>query len=381
MDDQSHLAHAARLAIRGHGGAEPNPMVGCVIVAPDNAVVGWGFHRRCGEAHAEINALKHAGDQARGATAYVTLEPCNHTGRTGPCSQALIDAGVQRVVIGRLDPHRTASGGVQRLREAGIVVHIHEWTTSEDGLPTPQSVLAPFEHRIETGLPWIIAKWAQTLDGKVATRAGASQWISNETSRRMVHRERGRVCAILTGIGTVLADDPLLTARNVRRRRTARRVVIDPKLDIPEHAQLVTTAREAPVTLVCRADACDEHSSKVSTLRQAGVELLEMPGAGDQLDLKAALRELVQRHELATVLVEAGTGLLSRLFHQRLVNEAWVFIGPLLLGDTCAPAAVRGNTVEQLTDGLPLELIDQRRRGNDLVVRYRCPIELRTCKK
>ena len=180
------LAMAARLAVRGRGGAEPNPMVGCVIVSRAGEIVGWGYHRRCGGPHAEIEALRRAGARAAGATAYVTLEPCNHTGRTGPCSEALIEARVGRVVYARADPGVPAGGGAERLRAAGIDGEL--CATCADAI----AVSDPYVHRVRNGLPWITAKWAQTADGRIATASGESQWISNPASRRLVHRRRGQ---------------------------------------------------------------------------------------------------------------------------------------------------------------------------------------------
>ncbi|MFM9180344.1 MAG: bifunctional diaminohydroxyphosphoribosylaminopyrimidine deaminase/5-amino-6-(5-phosphoribosylamino)uracil reductase RibD, partial [Phycisphaerales bacterium] len=191
------MAHAARIAWRGHGGAEPNPMVGCVIVAAGGQLVAEGHHRRCGGPHAEVEALRRAGIAARGATAVVTLEPCNHHGRTGPCSMALREAGVARVLYGCADPTPTAAGGAETLRRHGI---------DAEHLPHPDAarVTAPFLHRVRTGRPWVIAKWAESADGRIATRPGEPRWISGARSRAMVHRERARVDAVLTGMGTVM---------------------------------------------------------------------------------------------------------------------------------------------------------------------------------
>lgn len=363
--DRMHLAHAARLALRGHGGAEPNPMVGCVIVAPGGEVVGWGYHRRCGGPHAEVHALRRAGEQARGATAYITLEPCNHTGRTGPCTQALIDAGIARVVIARPDPHPAAAGGMQRLCTADIDVVVN------NACSEAIAVSDPFVHRLATGRPWVIAKWAQTLDGRLATRNADSKWISGERSRRMVHRERGRVDVILTGIGTVIADDPMLNVRHGRARRTARRTVIDPNLRIPLGSQLVATADRLPTTIFCRADAIEHRAEHAAVLQRAGVELIGLDHDAGELSLDAALRELATRHDASTVLVEAGPGLLGRLFQQRLVNEVWMFIAPTLLGDEEALPVVHGMVVNRIADGIALEWIDQRVRDRDLMLRFR----------
>jgi len=359
--DEAHLLHAARLALRGHGGAEPNPLVGCIIVDADGNVVGWGYHRRCGEAHAEIAALERAGTRARDATVYVTLEPCNHTGRTGPCVDALIEAGVRRVVVGRRDPSPEAGGGVERLRAAGIAVDVLS-------IAETAAVSEPFIRRVRLGLPWVTVKWAQTVDGRIATRTGKSQWISGVRSRRMVHRERGRVDAILTGIGTVLADDPMLTARDVRRRRVARRVIVDPRLETPPDARVVTTAREAPTTIFCAR--AHEAGARAAPLHAAGIEIIAIDSKGDELSMEAILRALVERHESTHVLVEAGPGLIGRIFAAGLANEAWIFIAPLLLADDEAVPAARGRRTDELTDGARLDLLEARTRDADVALHY-----------
>ena len=362
--DRRYLSMAARLALRGHGGAEPNPLVGCVIVSGSDEVVGWGYHRRCGGPHAEILALGRAASRARGATVYLTLEPCNHLGRTGPCSEALIAAGVARVVYARDEPDDVARGGAARLRSEGIRTDRCE--TCRDAV----RVGDPFVRRILTGMPWVVAKWAQTLDGRIATRTGESRWISNSASRRLVHQERGRVDMILTGIGTVKRDDPMLTARGVRIRRVARRVVIDPELDIAADRRLVTTTAAAPTVVACGEDRLRADADRTAALRRAGVDLLGVPRTGGELPLEAVLKELVLRYQATHVLVEAGPGLLGRLFAERLVNEAWVFVAPVIFGDEQTVPCVGGLTVHALTDGSDLELWNVRSRGGDLVLRY-----------
>ncbi|MHC4652305.1 MAG: bifunctional diaminohydroxyphosphoribosylaminopyrimidine deaminase/5-amino-6-(5-phosphoribosylamino)uracil reductase RibD [Planctomycetota bacterium] len=360
--DTDFLATAARLALRGRGGAEPNPMVGCVIVSPAGTVVGWGYHRRCGGPHAEIEALRRAGTHAAGATVYVTLEPCNHTGRTGPCAEALIEARVGRVVYARTDPGVPAGGGAERLHAAGINV---EFCAT---CPDATAVSDPYVHRVRNGLPWITAKWAQTADGRIATASGESQWISNPASRVLVHRRRGHSDAVLTGIGTVLADDPMLTPRGVRSRRMPTRVVLDPGLDLPASCRLATTTDEAPTVVLCDAREIEQRTRHAETLRSAGVDLVGVPRAGYELSLEAALRALVERHDITNVLVEAGPGLLGRLFARRLVNVAWVFVAPLLFGDDDAMPCVRGLTVKALTDGRRMKLWKVRRRGDDVIL-------------
>jgi diaminohydroxyphosphoribosylaminopyrimidine deaminase / 5-amino-6-(5-phosphoribosylamino)uracil reductase len=359
-DDTRFLAMSARLALRGHGGAEPNPLVGCVIVQPrDQRIVGWGYHRQCGGPHAEIVALRRAGAHARGATLYCTLEPCNHTGRTPPCTNSILKAGVKRVVFAHRDPHVVASGGMECLRAGGIDVELNEQC-----MPA-MAVSDPFVHCIRTGLPWVIAKWAQTLDGKIATRpAHDSKWISNQASRKMVHRERGRVDAILTGIGTVLQDDPLLTARDVRTRRVAKRIVIDPRLETPPDSQLVRTAREYPTIVVCDAFTLSARNDVARRLRENSIQIVDFHCESGEIPLGDVLRNLLQRFEISTILVEAGPRLLTRLFQQQLINEAWIFIAPLLTGDEQALGL-------NLTNGASMRLESLQRRSGDLIARYR----------
>lgn len=360
-DARRFLLAAAKLALRGHGGAEPNPMVGCVIVR-DGAVVGRGWHRRCGEAHAEVNALLDAGDRAHGATAYVTLEPCNHHGRTGPCSHALIAAGVSRVVFATRDPNPTASGGMQALLAAGIEAIHHP-------LPETDDLNAPFLKRVATNLPWVTAKWAQTLDGSIATRTGESQWISCETSRRRVHRERARVDAILTGMGTVRADDPRLTARGTPILRRARRVVVDRDLDLDAGSALVRTLDRAPLTVACSRGAHAERHAHADLLRGLGVDVLAIDDGTE--GLTALLRDLHARLGVSTVLVESGGGLLGKLLAAGLVDELWAFVAPMLVGDAQAPGPVRGLDPAVLDDCTRWRMTSMARSGVDVELRLR----------
>jgi diaminohydroxyphosphoribosylaminopyrimidine deaminase/5-amino-6-(5-phosphoribosylamino)uracil reductase len=269
------------------------------------------------------------------------------------------------VVAARPDPNPQSQGGSAQLEEAGVPF---TW------LPQCAAAVAvsePFVHRSLTGLPWVVAKWAQTIDGRVATRSGASQWISSHLSRRLVHRERGRVDAIMTGIGTVLSDDPQLTARGVRRRRIARRVIIDPLLEIPIDAAVVRSAGDTPTTVACTTEAANDQADRATQLQAAGVQLVALPAEQGGLPLGLLLQQLSSAHDLSTVLVEAGPGLTSRLLSEGLVSEAWVFTAPLLLADDQAVPCVRGQISPDLADGMHLELIDQRRRGHDTVARYR----------
>ncbi len=307
----SLLHQAARLALMGHGGVEPNPMVGCIVTSPDGTVVGEGFHEKCGESHAEIHALAMASESARDGTAYVTLEPCNHQGKTPPCSQALLDAGVKRVVIGVRDPNEEASGGAAFLEEHGIEVEI-----VDDALC--KKIIAPFAHRIKTGLPWITCKWAQTIDGCIETPDGDSPWISCEESQEIVHDKRGRVDAIVIGVGTVVADNPTLTARGATKYRSPLRVVIDPTLRTPPGSNILNN--DAP-TLIAHGEGAD-------TSAFSSCELLSLPIEDGVLHIEPLFRHLVTNHDATNVIVEGGATLFGHIFNQNLANELWVFTSP-----------------------------------------------------
>ncbi len=359
--------------MRAAGDVEPNPMVGAVVVK-GGRIIGMGHHRRFGGLHAEREALADCarrGEDPRGSTVYCTLEPCLHHGKQPPCCDALIEAGVARVVYARPDPAGVSGGGHGVLCGAGI-----------EAACSSASVLAtrlsdPFVHRVTTGLPWVIAKWAQTIDGRIATRTGESQWISNEHSRRRVHRLRARVDAILTGLGTVAADDPMLTARGVRRvRRVARRIVIDRDLDIDSGCTLVRTAGDIPTAVVCGKALLTSGiaAEKVAALEGAGVEMVgvpEEPGGSGRLRLDMLLEAVASRFDVTNLLVEAGPGLLGALFEADLVCEAVVYVAPVLLGDAEAMAAATGRIAERLSEGRRFDLCRVKRVGDDVELTYR----------
>ncbi|MFO0856103.1 MAG: bifunctional diaminohydroxyphosphoribosylaminopyrimidine deaminase/5-amino-6-(5-phosphoribosylamino)uracil reductase RibD [Phycisphaerales bacterium] len=372
--DVRFLNLAARLALRGQGHVEPNPLVGCVLVR-DGKVLAMGHHRRFGDLHAEADALATAraqGLDVRGCTAYVTLEPCSHHGKQPPCTDALIASGVREVVFARNDPHPLASGGAALLRAAGIEARLCEHS------PLATSVSDPFMKRVTTGLPWVIAKWAQTIDGRVATRTGESKWISGEWARRRVHQLRGRVDAILTGIGTVVADDPLLTARIGRSpRRVAARVVADSDLSLPLDSQLATTAREVPTLLAVERSMATTmyHAKKRAACDQLGITIMPIAdqGPGNGLDLSELLRTLRTQHGVSTVMVEAGPGLLGSLFEENLIDEAIVYIAPLMLGDEQAKSVAIGRVAEKLSNARKFKLYRTKNLGGDVELTYRKP--------
>ncbi|MBI4581271.1 MAG: bifunctional diaminohydroxyphosphoribosylaminopyrimidine deaminase/5-amino-6-(5-phosphoribosylamino)uracil reductase RibD [Planctomycetes bacterium] len=320
------------LAARGRGRVEPNPMVGCVLVR-GSEIVGEGYHRRFGGPHAEVEAIRAAGPAARGATAYVTLEPCCHHGKTPPCTDALLAAGIKRLVAAMRDPFEKVRGrGLAILRRAGVRVNV--------GLCEQQALRlnGPYIKRQKLGLPWVILKWAQSIDGKIATRTGDSKWISGERSRRWAHQLRGRVDAIVVGVGTVVADDPLLTRRHGRPRRVATRIVLDPRLRTPRRSQLVQTARSVP-TIIVTSNAVTRTRKQPFT--QAGIEVLGVRTRRNGLDLRALLVELARRG-MTNVLVEGGGRTLGTFYDAGLADEAVVFVSRRLIGGAASPCALGG---------------------------------------
>ena len=358
------MRQALALAALGEGRVEPNPQVGCVI-AHGVEVVGEGFHQSFGGPHAEVHALATAGERARGATAYVTLEPCCHFGKTPPCSTALIQAGISRVVAAQRDPFpRVAGGGFAQLEAAGIGVEI--------GLLEAEAkhLNAPYLHLLKSGRPWVIAKWAMTLDGKLATASGDSRWISGEASRAVVHQIRGRVDAILVGGETARRDDPLLTARPPGPR-TATRIVFTPSANLPLDGQLVRTARDIPTLIACGPAADSEACEK---LRAAGCEVMQLAAAAPHDGLRELMQELGKRR-MTNLLVEGGGRLLGTCFRFCLVNEVHAFIAPKLIGGTDAPTPWDDIGRPLMSEALQLESFQSERLGDDLYLRGRLPSE------
>ncbi len=429
-DDEIWMRRALSLARLGRGRVEPNPPVGCVLLR-DGVVIGEGYHRQFGLAHAEVDALQDAqrrGNEARGATAYVTLEPCSHFGKTPPCCQALIDAGVARVVaaIGDPSPH-VAGQGFAALTAAGIQVQIG--VLEEEA----RHLLGPFLKRLQTGLPWVTAKWAMSLDGKLATHTGHSQWISGPAARQVVHQLRGDMDAIMVGIGTALADDPALTARlpnpptsspgdpcchtspatasatnspsgagsgaasgptsgaasdpapgstGTAPHRRATRVVVDRQLRLPLGSQLVRTADQYPVLLACAPTA---DMTRRQALVTAGVEVWSPPlPAGEKtsaapdgapssndFDYAGMVRQLLAAlaaRGMTHVLVEGGGDLLGNLFDQGLVDEVYVFVSPKILGGVDAISPVGGRGLAQVPSIKSLHRLSHQVLGDDILI-------------
>jgi diaminohydroxyphosphoribosylaminopyrimidine deaminase/5-amino-6-(5-phosphoribosylamino)uracil reductase len=337
------MRRALALAENGRGAVEPNPLVGAVVVR-DGENIGEGWHRRYGEAHAEVNALAAAGERARGGTLYVTLEPCCHFGKTPPCTDAVLRAGIARVVAAMADPFPLVAGkGLEQLQSARLVVQVGLLEAEARRLNSAWLKL------LATGRPWVHAKWAMTLDGKIATRTGDSKWISNESSRRIVHELRGRMDAIIVGVGTALVDDPQLTARPPGPR-VATRIVLDSLGRLPLAGYLVRTARETP-TLIAASGRISEESAR--RLKESGCEVLVLPEKAGVPDVGALLDELGRRR-MTNVLVEGGGGVLGSFLDAAAIDEVHVFIAPKLAGGRGAVTPVGGLGAEAIRHALTL---------------------------
>lgn len=358
--DRRFMRLALGQAHKGLGRSSPNPAVGAVVVK-GGQVVGRGYHAKAGGPHAEIHALAGAGKKAKGATIYVTLEPCNHKGRTGPCTRAILEAGIRRVVYGAADPNPgVAGGGGAFLAKKGLAVSA--------GVLQAQ---CEHEHRfflthITRARPHVILKTAATLDGKTASRSGHSRWVSGEKSRALVHRLRGQVDAICVGIGTALADDPLLTCR-APGGRDPLRVVVDAKLRLPAKAKVIGKNSAADCLIAC---GMRPPAQKRLALEKAGAKLLRLPGRGGKLDL-AALLGALGRMGVTSLLLEGGAGLAWGFVRAGLLDEVMYFFAPKLIGGRDAPAMIGGQGFARMDQALLLERPAIRRLGDDLLLSAR----------
>ncbi len=357
-NDWQWMRRALELAERGRGCVEPNPLVGAVVVRDDRPVAE-GWHERFGGPHAEVHALTAAGDAARGATLYVTLEPCCHHGKTPPCTDAVLGAGIRRVVAALTDPFPEVAGsGAALLREAGVEVELGL------GEAEARRQNAPYLKLLATGQPYVHAKWAMTLDGKIATRTGDSKWISGDASRGLVHELRGRMDAIVVGIGTALADDPLLTVRPPGPR-TPTRIVLDSQARLPLTSRLVVTAREMPLLVVTADPPIDE---RVAGLKGTGCQVLVLPGANGRAELPLLLTELGRRR-MTNILVEGGSEVLGSFLDAGAIDEVHVFIAPRLAGGSEGRTPVGGHGVDRIAEAYRLAGWDIRPVGPDFYCR------------
>ena len=361
--DARHLKRAIELAAAARGHTSPNPLVGAVVVKGERTI-GEGFHARAGEPHAEVMALAACSEEPAGATMYVSLEPCAHEGRTPPCTDAIVEAVIARVVVASDDPTPKVSGrGLGVLRDEGIDVEVTDGAVSEAARLLNQ----PFRKHARTGRPLVILKSAMTLDGKVATRTGDSQWISGDSSRARAHRWRAECDAVAVGIHTAIADDPQLTARIEGVSRQPRRVVFDSEASLPLDSKLVRTAGEVPLIVVCSRAA---KRTATDALRNAGVEVVVSAGQNEAARAVSALDELGAR-DVQSLLLEGGPHLAGVFLEAGEVDEARMFIAPILAGGRDARGAVEGEGVERIGDAVRAVHTDVERIDDDVLISAR----------
>lgn len=357
MNEEIFMGWAIRLAKKALGRTSPNPTVGAVVVK-NSRILGTGFHERAGEPHAEINALRKVGPEARGADLYVNLEPCNHFGKTGPCTKAIVDSGIKRVIIGMEDPNPLVSGkGIKELKENGIEVKVG---VLEEKCRKLNEMFVKY---IITKTPFVILKAAASLDGKVATKNGESKWITSEKARHMVHKVRNQVDAVMVGIGTVLKDDPLLTTRlKSNRGKDAIRIVVDSSLRIPLEAKILSTPSHTIVVTTDKASA-----DRIAKLKERGVEVLVMPSKKDKVDLRELIIELGKR-EIISVLLEGGPTLSASALEAGIVDKVLFFYAPKIIGGEKAPGIIAGEGIDSLTKAISFKDIKGRKIGEDFLL-------------
>ena len=359
MNDTDYMRRAIALAQKGEGHVNPNPMVGAVIVK-NGRIIGEGYHKKCGEAHAERNALSSCTESPEGATLYVTLEPCCHFGRTPPCTEAILKSGIVKVVAGSGDPNPKVAGkGIAQLKNAGIDV-------IENFLKTECDRLNPvYFHYIKTGLPYLVIKYAMTLDGKTATSSGASKWITGEAARRDVQKLRNRYSGIMVGIGTVIRDDPLLTCR-LENSRNPVRIVCDSSLRIPLNCRICRTAKEVP-TIVATTVADGAGKARLNKMK---INVLTVPGKDGMVDFKALMRKL-GKLGIDGILLEGGGRLNCSALKTGLVREVYAYIAPKIFGGTKAETPVEGDGVLSPDMGFMFSAPEVTPLDGDLRLRYR----------
>lgn len=356
--DREYMQLALDLAASAKGNTNPNPVVGAVLVK-DGVIVGTGLHRKAGEPHAEVHAFRMAGEHAKGATLYVTLEPCSHYGKTPPCANLVKESEVSRVLVATTDPNPSVAGrGINLLRDAGIEVEV--------GLLEQQArkLNERFIHNMLTSKPFVISKFAMTLDGKIATYNGHSKWITSEEARLQVHEIRHEVDAILVGIGTVLADNPSLTTRLPERNgKNPIRVILDSGLKTPLEANVVDTS-QAQTIIVCAEDV---DSTKVNMLEEKGIQVISVPKTNDGLNLDVMLDELY-KVGITDILVEGGAEINASFLNAGLINKFFVYIAPKVLGGRLSKTPFTGKDIDSMDDALQLEFDAIEQIGPDLLI-------------
>lgn len=357
--DERYMWMALDLARRSCGKTNPNPMVGAVIVK-GGEVVGTGFHKKAGDQHAEVVALLEAGDRARHATLFTNLEPCSHQGRTPPCTEAILQAGIRRVVLATVDPNPLISGrGIRKLKEAGIKVKVG---VLEEKARRLNEIFFKY---ITTKTPFVMVKAAMSLDGKIATTTGESRWISGEKSRKFAHQLRAASDGIMVGINTILRDDPLLTVRlDGKKAANPVRIIVDSRGRMPLSSKVVKTARETKTIL---ATTTLVSSEKLKTYQEAGVEVLILPLQGEQVNLQELMLALGKK-EISALLVEGGGTLNYSLLNENLIDKVYFFIAPFLLGGENAPTPVGGAGVCELKESWKVQDLELKQLDNDLLI-------------
>ncbi|MDA8234480.1 MAG: bifunctional diaminohydroxyphosphoribosylaminopyrimidine deaminase/5-amino-6-(5-phosphoribosylamino)uracil reductase RibD [Clostridia bacterium] len=358
MDDEKYMAIALELAARARGRTSPNPLVGAVVVK-DGRIVGQGYHEKAGTPHAEVHALREAGEQAMGATIYVTLEPCSHYGRTPPCSEAVINAGVARCVAAMVDPNPLVAGrGLDQIRQAGIEVS--------------SGVLEEEAHRlnevfikyITTKEPFVVMKSAMTLDGKIATHTGHSRWVTGPEARERVHRLRDEYDAIMVGVGTILADDPALTTRLTERGRDPVRIILDSQARTPLTAKILNQHSQAATIIAVTQQAPQQ---RVAALEQAGAKVLTVPDMDGRVDIKR-LMSIVGQEGITGILLEGGGQVNGAALAAGIVDKVIWFIAPKLIGGQTAPTPIGGPGATTMDEALNLTRVKLEQLGPDIMI-------------
>jgi diaminohydroxyphosphoribosylaminopyrimidine deaminase/5-amino-6-(5-phosphoribosylamino)uracil reductase len=355
--DKKYMRYALRLARKGEGTVSPNPMVGAVIVINEK-IVGRGFHNKAGGAHAEAIALMDAGEKAKEATLYVNLEPCNHHGRTPPCGDAIISAGIKRVVIGILDPNTNVKGGgMATLLNAGIEV--------SDGVMKDEAALLneKYLYNVASGLPFVILKMGVTLDGKIATKTGDSQWITSKKARRFAHQLRKSVDAVATGSGTAIKDNPHLTVRLNNNKYHCHRIVFDTKLSVPVNSNLFNKSKNSKLYIIASKNVAAE---RLSQAEQAGAGLIQVSTRDGRIDINAAL-ERIGKEGITSILLEGGSRLAASFIRENMVNKLVIAIAPLLIGGEDAVPMIGDLNVKGLDDAKRLKNVSWRRLGEEMI--------------
>ena len=363
MTDRDYMSRAIELAKHGIGWTSPNPVVGAVIVK-DGRIIGEGYHRRCGEPHAERNAIASLKESAAGASLYVTLEPCCHYGRTPPCTEAILEQGIARVVIGSRDPNPEVAGkGAAILRKAGIWV---EEDFMREGCDRLNSI---FFHYITKKTPYVVMKYAMTADGKIATRTGASKWITGEAARAKVQKLRHRCMGIMAGIGTVLADDPMLNVR-IEGGKSPIRIICDSDLRIPSDSQICRTAKEFPTIVACAAARLKGREEEILRLERLGIQVVQTFGGESAVDLKE-LMGILGNQGIDSILLEGGGTLNDSALQAGIVSEIQAFVAPKIFGGNEAKTPVAGRGVNFPDEAVPLTLEKISQVGEDLLLEYK----------